>query len=274
MNNITNLSHKVFILAIFPVLSILFIAHDQEVSAASAIAYDAQRSVYAYRYNAGNRREAENLAINGCQRRGGTNCRIIVSCAQGGYGMIFMRRLPGQRIQALGASCGASQWQTANNNARIACNNVGNGRCAGPKVSWFDTVGTRTSSNRPFNRGTINNRRSTPRNTVSAQPIRWDTTLVNTRLFYNAQVPGTRFTLYCPPRGYLMNAYGTNTYHINSSVCTAAVHRGVITTSGGVVRIQIRRTSATLQGSTRNGVRTHNSQIRDPRWRLGFVFTR
>lgn len=232
-----------------------------ETNAASAVAFDSNTTAYGFSYNQQTLASAQFNALDRCRSRGGTNCRIIVSCTAGGYGMIYYRRLPGQRMTAIGASCGAPTVDDANLVAKNSCNNQRQGACAGPRASWFDNVGVRTTTSAVF-----------PNLASRGEPIRWDTSLVNTLKFNNAQNPGQTFTLFCPSRGYLMNAYGSNTYHISSSVCTAAVHRGVITTNGGTVRIRIVRGPAVFEGSTRNGVRTYTSQPPDPRWRLGFVF--
>ena len=67
---------------------------------------------------------------------------------------------------------------------------------------------------------------------------------------------GARYTYYCPPNGTLSSRlWGTDLYTDDSSVCTAAVHAGLInTTSGGTVTIEIRAGADSYQGSTRYGV--------------------
>jgi hypothetical protein len=68
---------------------------------------------------------------------------------------------------------------------------------------------------------------------------------------------GSTFEYVCPPNGVLGDIWGTDIYTDDSSVCTAGVHRGVITReSGGPVAIVIRPGQAAYVGSTRNGVRT------------------
>ncbi|REJ75737.1 MAG: hypothetical protein DWQ47_07185 [Acidobacteria bacterium] len=164
-------------------------------------------------------------------------------------------------MRAIGASCGAATVEDAQRVARNNCNRVGRGQCSGRHGSWYDNVGVRPTVSATY-----------PNLRTRGEPIRWDTSLVNTRKFYRAQFPGETFTLFCPSRGYISQAYGSGTYHISSSVCTAAVHRGVITTKGGTVRIRTVRGPAVFEGSLRNGVRTFRSQPPDPRWRIGFVF--
>ncbi|HXG30667.1 MAG TPA: LCCL domain-containing protein [Thermodesulfobacteriota bacterium] len=66
---------------------------------------------------------------------------------------------------------------------------------------------------------------------------------------------GQRFTYTCPPNGKPGSVSGTDIYTDDSSICTAAVHAGLITfASGGTVTIEIRPGRASYIGSRRNGV--------------------
>src|SRR5689334_8891904 len=66
---------------------------------------------------------------------------------------------------------------------------------------------------------------------------------------------GARYEYVCPAGGHAGSLWGTDTYTDDSSVCTAAVHTGAMTTDGGgIVTIEIRPGLATYTGSTRNGV--------------------
>ena len=68
---------------------------------------------------------------------------------------------------------------------------------------------------------------------------------------------GERFTYGCPPANPAISSvvYGTDVYTDDSSICTAAVHSGLITRqAGGVVTIQIKPDAGTYTASTRNGV--------------------
>jgi LCCL domain-containing protein len=68
---------------------------------------------------------------------------------------------------------------------------------------------------------------------------------------------GGHFTFDCLPGGSLNPVWGTDVYTDDSSVCTAAVHAGLITLDqGGIVVIEIRRGQDAYVGTTRNGVRT------------------
>lgn len=67
---------------------------------------------------------------------------------------------------------------------------------------------------------------------------------------------GQRFTFSCPAGGPASGrVWGTDLYTDDSSVCTAAVHAGVITiAAGGTVTIEIRPGEASYRGSVRNGI--------------------
>src|SRR5205807_7649554 len=68
---------------------------------------------------------------------------------------------------------------------------------------------------------------------------------------------GRRFSFTCPPNGTLGSVWGTNVYYTSSSVCSAAVHAGLITrASGGAVIIEIRHPQKTFTASERHGVRS------------------
>lgn len=67
---------------------------------------------------------------------------------------------------------------------------------------------------------------------------------------------GQRFTFNCPAGGPASGrVWGTDLYTDDSSVCTAAVHAGVITVAaGGTVTIEIRPAETSYRGSVRNGI--------------------
>ena len=77
------------------------------------------------------------------------------------------------------------------------------------------------------------------------------------------------FAYECLPGGSLNPIWGTDVYTDDSSICTAAVHAGLITMqTGGEVRIRIRPGLDMYIGSTRNGVRASAFD----RWDGSFVF--
>lgn len=66
---------------------------------------------------------------------------------------------------------------------------------------------------------------------------------------------GQRFSYDCPANGTTAGLWGTDTYTDDSSVCTAAVHAGLITVEqGGPVTIEILPGQKSYRGSDRNGV--------------------
>ena len=80
---------------------------------------------------------------------------------------------------------------------------------------------------------------------------------------------GARFVYTCPPNGTPYTIWGTSTYTDDSSVCTAAVHVGLITlAAGGSVTIEMRAGQTAYQGSTRNGVTSSAYGT----WDASFVF--
>jgi hypothetical protein len=86
--------------------------------------------------------------------------------------------------------------------------------------------------------------------TTSAIPIEWSLNAVE----YRGQ-NGLRVTVQCPPDGTPHSVWGVGTYTDDTSICTAAVHHGLITfESGGVVEIEIEPGRSQYEGSTANGV--------------------
>lgn len=68
---------------------------------------------------------------------------------------------------------------------------------------------------------------------------------------------GAVYSLFCPPPGNFRTVWGTDLYTDDSSICTAAVHAGLITrNAGGRVVFEIAEGESSYQGSTRNGVTT------------------
>jgi hypothetical protein len=66
---------------------------------------------------------------------------------------------------------------------------------------------------------------------------------------------GQRYLYACPPGGSAGDIWGTGTYTDDSSVCTAAVHDGLITLAkGGYVTIEVQPGASSYTGSTQNGI--------------------
>jgi len=83
---------------------------------------------------------------------------------------------------------------------------------------------------------------------------------------------GRREAVQCPPGERLQGAWGTDVYTDDSSICTAAVHAGLISLQdGGRVTIEMRPDVGQYVGSARNGVRTGDWM--EP-WTGAYVFVR
>ena len=68
---------------------------------------------------------------------------------------------------------------------------------------------------------------------------------------------GRRETLLCPPDGQVEPVWGTDVYTDDSSVCSAAVHAGLISpATGGPVTIEVRPDHSPYHGTTRNGIKS------------------
>jgi hypothetical protein len=82
---------------------------------------------------------------------------------------------------------------------------------------------------------------------------------------------GLQVIYQCEPGGRIGSVWGTDVYTDDSSVCSAAVHMGLITQErGGTVRIQIAPGRDSYNGTRRNGVNSSNYGS----WGGSFVFVR
>lgn len=80
--------------------------------------------------------------------------------------------------------------------------------------------------------------------------IRWATSATAHR-----SKQGARLTVGCPSGGRAASIWGTGIYTDDSSICTAAVHAGLVTlATGGVVTLEIAAGRASYNGSTAHGV--------------------
>ncbi|MEI8259226.1 MAG: LCCL domain-containing protein [Deltaproteobacteria bacterium] len=80
---------------------------------------------------------------------------------------------------------------------------------------------------------------------------------------------GTRVAYRCVPGGSAGTVWGTDIFTDDSSVCTAGVHAGLITLSGGgTVVIEIRPGAPAYDGSFRNGI----TSVDYGAWTGSFVF--
>ncbi len=86
---------------------------------------------------------------------------------------------------------------------------------------------------------------------------------------YREQI-GTEFTFNCPELGLASfgRVWGTEVYTTDSSICTAAVHAGVLTDAGGRVAIQIVDGRSAYDATENNGVTT----LPYGPWNSSFIF--
>lgn len=80
---------------------------------------------------------------------------------------------------------------------------------------------------------------------------------------------GDKRPVNCSGNGTIASVWGTGTYTADSSICTAAVHAGLIDqTKGGDVTIEVVAGTATYEGSTAHGVTTSSYGAYDPAFRF------
>lgn len=103
-----------------------------------------------------------------------------------------------------------------------------------------------------------------PPATPASEPVSWYSDASDHR-----GQNGDHFVYSCPPGGSPGSVYGTDRYTDDSSVCTAAVHAGLITfAAGGSVTIEIQPDAVTYTASERNGVSSGSWST----WYGSFVF--
>jgi hypothetical protein len=118
-----------------------------------------------------------------------------------------------------------------------------------PKVSPSPTVPTGGDPS-----PTAGETRSTPETSEADEvvPIAWNTTANTFK-----QDAGRTYTFDCPKGGEAAAVWGSDVYAAISSICTAAVHAGVITLDGGgSVTIEFRPARSVYGSTTRNGITT------------------
>jgi hypothetical protein len=88
--------------------------------------------------------------------------------------------------------------------------------------------------------------------TEDITPIAWDTTASG----FKGEA-GQTYKFRCPADGTEQGIYGSDIYTQDSSICTAAVHAGLITLAqGGVVTIEYRPGRPTYGSTVRNGIKS------------------
>jgi hypothetical protein len=83
-----------------------------------------------------------------------------------------------------------------------------------------------------------------------------------------------RFAYICPPNGTAGNIYGNYIYSDDSVICTAAVHDGKISLSGGGrIVVEMRPGENIYRSATKNGISSQDYQVSpgQPSWPCSFV---
>jgi hypothetical protein len=89
---------------------------------------------------------------------------------------------------------------------------------------------------------------------VDTTPIGWDTSAGG----FTGET-GRTYRFSCPANGTAQPIYGSDVYTDDSSICTAAVHAGIISIEhGGAVTIEIRPGRSTYGSTTRHGIKSIN----------------
>ena len=94
----------------------------------------------------------------------------------------------------------------------------------------------------------------------SVPEIGWSTRLSNFEL--GSQNIGQVFTFSCTaaPYGVEAGVWGTDIYTVNSGLCQAGVHAGMISLEGGLINVKLGEKESYYQGSERFGVKTQTYQ--------------
>jgi hypothetical protein len=124
---------------------------------------------------------------------------------------------------------------------------LGSAGCAKLKNDKADSAGGggHTSTSSPA---------SPPSSTAPGKPTTWEASATS----LNGK-DGETLTLTCSPGGAAHSVWGSDIYTSDSSICTAAVHSGLITyQQGGTVTIELRPGRDIYGCSERNGVTTSN----------------
>lgn len=127
---------------------------------------------------------------------------------------------------------------------------LGSAGCSKPKNQTSnagDGAGGHTSTS-PNNSSSA----TSPASAVAGTPTAWETSATSL-----SGKDGQMFMLKCSPGGVAHSVWGSDIYTADSSICTAAVHSGLITSQqGGTVTIILRQGRDIYGCSDRNGVVT------------------
>jgi len=74
-----------------------------------------------------------------------------------------------------------------------------------------------------------------------------------------ANTPGSSLLVHCPENCFNGTVYGDGVYTVDSAVCVAAVHAGVISpVKGGNVKLTVVPSQPAYAGSEKNGISTRS----------------
>lgn len=167
------------------------------------------------------------------------------------------------------AGCSSSEEPPTTTTAAAATS----GTTSGTKAPGTTSTTKKTSGTTP---GTTKTNGTTPRGTTVDTPnadIEPDEVAPTVTWALNAQEyqgqNGLLVAYDCTPDGSPTTVWGTEVYTDDSSVCSAAVHAGLITVAdGGLVVIEITPGEESYVGSTANGITTNDYAS----WPGSFIF--
>ncbi len=121
---------------IFTLVAVSFFLLEKDVYSQSAVAFCTKTGTYGYAYNYSSKQKAEKVALEVCKDYGGTNCMIITSTDNDGYGAIAIEN-KGKGKRIIGAAVGFSSLYEAKERALKEAKNYG---ASNPKIveTWYD----------------------------------------------------------------------------------------------------------------------------------------
>ena len=128
---------------------------------------------------------------------------------------------------------------------------LGSAGCSKPK-NENSAAGTSGGGNISAPADNSNTASSLPSSAGEGKPTTWEANATSL-----SGKDGETFTLACSPGGTAHSVWGSDIYTADSSICSAAVHSGLITyQQGGAVTIELRPGRSIYGCSERNGVTT------------------
>jgi hypothetical protein len=158
------------------------------------------------------------------------------------------------------AGCGSSDEPTAATTTGVTSRSTTDGTDAPgttkPKTSGTTTPGNPPGTNRTTGTAPGGTTYGVPNATIEADEVAEDVTWVLNAEAYQGR-DGLLVAYDCAPDGVAATVWGDGVYTDDSSVCSAAVHAGLIDTAGGGrVVIEISEGLDSYDSSTANGITT------------------